>query len=250
MHTGNLVLESSISLATVSIADLAKPHISQLTKANALPTNAEESNGTLLLAPELPKEPSSPKASRFKWTPAVVALTTSIGGAVLYQIWNSSQQDVIPAADTAIPDTESIQPEQADVLDAAPIPVPEAPTEFDVGPNFSQSQVDNYFARAYHHAKAKDFSKALIYLEQVPQQTGRYLEAQAKIAEYSKKREIKAKALLSEAYRWAAIANFEQALTYLHQVPTHTEAYRKAFEKITEYREKQELLAAHQLSLG
>ena len=117
-----------------------------------------------------------------------------------------------------------------------------------MGPSFSQSQIGDYFARAYHHARVRDFSKALIYLEQIPQQTERYPEAQAKIAEYREKREIKAQALLNQAYKQAAAANFDQALNYLYQIPTQTEAYNTTLEKIVEYREKRELQAAHQIS--
>ena len=244
MATETLVLASPTSLTTVSIDDLARPTMFQLPKANS----ALAAKATVLLAPELPKESPYLTSSGLKWTSAILAMAASVGGSVvLYQNWTPPNQGATSTTDissTSATDPEFVPTNQV----PAPIPVPEAPTEFDVGPSFSQSQIDYYFARAYHHARVRGFSKALTYLEQIPQQTERYPEAQAKIAEYREKREIKAQALLNRAYKQAAAANFDQALNYLYQIPTQTEAYNTALEKIVEYREKQELQAAHQIS--
>ncbi len=247
MDTETLVLTSPISLQKVSVEDLAQPTILQLTNPSPVSATVKDATKTLLLAPELPKKPPGLSVSRVKWSPAVLALTAGVGGGVaLYQNWSHPNQDTTPASSISSTSGKPVHSNQ----DAIPIPVPEASTDFDVGPNFSRTQIDHYFTQAYYHAKARNFSKALTYLEQVPQQNERYLEAQAKIAEYSKKREIKAQVILNEAYKWAAVANFEQALIYLHQIPTHTKVHRTALEKISEYRKKQELQAANLLILG
>ncbi|NEZ58861.1 serine/threonine protein kinase [Adonisia turfae] len=196
VNTETLVL-ASMSLEAVSIEDLSQPTIVEATIAYANPTVIEGSKETLLMAPELPKESPGSKISHFKWTPAVLAMTTSVGGVILYQNWNYLNQDVTAAPDTSSKViTDDIEVAQTN-RDSVPIPVPETPGEFDVRPSFSQSQ-----------------------------------------AEYSEKQEIMAQTLLHAAYKQAAIENFEQALNYLHQVPTHTKAHHTALKKIEEYSQK------------
>ncbi|MEO0867861.1 MAG: hypothetical protein AAFY17_05310 [Cyanobacteria bacterium J06642_11] len=194
----------------------------------------------LLISGTLQTENNSLPSRSLKWTPAVLALTASIGGLAWYHQQVYGEQGVAIASDTLAPEQQ----------DTEPLPVPASPSTADASPKFSQSQADHYFARAYHHAKARDFSKALVYLEQVPEDSDRYLEAQAKITEYQTKREIKARALLVSAYNLAASRNFAEALTYLHQIPAHTDTHRIALEKITEYRTKQQIKADSQASLG
>lgn len=128
---------SPVMLATVSIADLAQPNISQMAKASALPVNGKASQETLLLAPELPREPSPSNVSNFKWTPAMAAMTASVGSVLLYHVWSSSQQEVTPAIDISYPavrDEDSIQADQA----VTPINVPTVTTDFGRVPSFSQ----------------------------------------------------------------------------------------------------------------
>ncbi|MEM9486713.1 MAG: hypothetical protein AAGA83_23825, partial [Cyanobacteria bacterium P01_F01_bin.116] len=214
----------------------------------------EERQDPLLISEQIQEEhpqesSSSTLACCLKWTSAVLALTASAGGIFWYHKEVYSDQTATIASD--IPKSLPSELETNDTdQPPKPLPVPASPNSIDTTPRFSQSQENQYFTRAYHHAKASNFSKALVYLEQIPQDAERYLEAQEKITEYQNKREIKAQALLSDAYEQAASKNFEQALSYLYQIPAHTEAHRVAIEKITEYRDKQQLQASIQPSLG
>ncbi|MBT9316639.1 serine/threonine protein kinase [Leptothoe spongobia] len=235
------------ALEPVALVKVPSAELSVAAIANPEPTPIEAQKDTLIV-PWQPPEPSVSR--RFKWTPAVLALTASVGGIALYHKQVYSDQEIVTSPNSleSLPANPSTNETGQS---SEPLPVPESPTNVsDTAPRFSQSQENHYFARAYHHAKASNFAKALVYLEQVPENAERYLEAQTKITEYQEKREIKAQALLSEAYEQATLKNFEQALTYLDQIPAHTEAHRIALEKITEYRDKQQLKTSNQPALG
>lgn len=97
---------------------------------------------------------------------------------------------------------------------------------------------------AYNQAAARDFTSALIYLRQIPQDTPAYKLAQQKISEYTQKQRIKANYLLQRAYNQAAFQDYASALTYLEQISKDMPSYAVAQQKITEYTQKQRFQAA------
>ncbi len=97
--------------------------------------------------------------------------------------------------------------------------------------------------QAYDRAIDKDFSGALNILQQIPKQTKVYAKVQPKIAEYTQKRRIKADYLLHQAYNRATKQDFTGALALLKQIPSDTPAYAKAQPKITDYTQKQSIMA-------
>ena len=106
-------------------------------------------------------------------------------------------------------------------------------------------ETENYplVQKAYERASVKDFTGALNYLNQIPQEAQVYPRIQAKIAEYEEKQRIKADYLLQQAYERASVKDFTDALNYLKQIPENTSTYAKAQAKILEYSQKQRLNA-------
>lgn len=96
--------------------------------------------------------------------------------------------------------------------------------------------------KAYRQAEAKDFTTALQYLKQIPEETEIGKRVQTKLAEYTQKQQVRADYFLHKAYYSAEKRNFKDALQYLNQIPEGTNAYTKAQVKITEYQQKQNLL--------
>ena len=190
------------------------------------------------LADDKPSNGSAVEPTRkslLKWTPAILGLVASVGGIALYGLQGQVEPTVTTAQD-ADPQATSL-PELSEVPATATLPVPSSPDR-PVEPSFSASETDHYFVQAARHAKAREFSKALLYLEQIPASSSQYVVAQSKIAEYRDKRENRAQFLLSQAYEQAAVQNFEQALAYLYEIPTDASGYETARQKIAEYLEQ------------
>ena len=95
---------------------------------------------------------------------------------------------------------------------------------------------------AYDLARQGDFTGALDALQQVPEGTELYSKIQPKLAEYEEKRQIKreveAHQWVEEAYRLAALGDFDGALQALQEVPPDTTLYTKIQPKFVEYQEK------------
>lgn len=101
---------------------------------------------------------------------------------------------------------------------------PETPTGAKIQPKLAeykqkqQIKADNLLQKAYELASKKDFSGALKYLSQIPQETPTYEQAQVKMAEYSQKQDIQ-----EEVQRQATLnANFpkeEPKLSEFSQSP-------------------------------
>ncbi|QZZ22519.1 protein kinase [Leptothermofonsia sichuanensis E412] len=105
----------------------------------------------------------------------------------------------------------------------------------------AEDKATQLMVKAYGDAIAKNFTRALDTLKQIPEGTTVYSQAQEKIREYAQKREIRATALLQEAYNRAMKRDFEGALVYLRQISPETSAYATAKNKIQEYTRKQEI---------
>ncbi|MBE9041249.1 hypothetical protein IQ235_10705, partial [Oscillatoriales cyanobacterium LEGE 11467] len=98
---------------------------------------------------------------------------------------------------------------------------------------------------AYDLAALGDFTGALDALQQVPEGTALHAKIQPKLAEYQEKqqikREVEAHQWVEEAYRLAAVGEFDGALSALQEVPPDTTLYAKIQPKFSEYQKKQRL---------
>lgn len=107
-----------------------------------------------------------------------------------------------------------------------------------------ESQTEDLLAKAYEKAREKDFSSALNYLRQIPQESSAGALIQDKLAEYSRKRQIRAAYFLQKAYKKAFVGDFRSAVKLLQNIPKDTLVYAQAQVKLNEY--KQRLVAEHQ----
>jgi serine/threonine protein kinase len=94
--------------------------------------------------------------------------------------------------------------------------------------------------QAYERAALKDFTGAIAFIKQIPQETPTGAKIQPKLAEYLQKEQIKADSLLQKAYERASARDFSGALKYLSEIPEETPAYEKAQLKMAEYAQKQD----------
>ncbi|MBX9256579.1 serine/threonine protein kinase [Desmonostoc muscorum CCALA 125] len=109
-----------------------------------------------------------------------------------------------------------------------------------------EAQTQDLLAKAYESANIKDFSTALQYLRQIPKESSAGAIVQDKLAEYNRKRQIRAAYFLNKAYHQASIGNFNRAVKFLKNIPKDTLVYAEAQVKLNEYTRKQRVLAEHQ----
>ncbi|MEH2148014.1 serine/threonine-protein kinase [Nostoc sp.] len=107
-------------------------------------------------------------------------------------------------------------------------------------------QTQDLLAKAYEKAGIKDFSAALQYLRQIPQESHAGALVQEKLAEYDRKRQIRAAYFLQKAYRKASIGDFDRAVKFLKNIPQDTLVFAQAQVKLNEYTQKQRVLADNQ----
>ncbi|WP_373526503.1 protein kinase [Nostoc sp.] len=107
-------------------------------------------------------------------------------------------------------------------------------------------QTEYLLTKAYERARERDFSTALNYLRQIPQESSAGALIQDKLAEYSRKRQIRAAYFLQKAYKKAFIGDFNSAVKLLQNIPKDTLVYAQAQVKLNEYTQKQRLVAEHQ----
>ncbi|MBR8839435.1 MAG: serine/threonine protein kinase [Stigonema ocellatum SAG 48.90 = DSM 106950] len=100
-------------------------------------------------------------------------------------------------------------------------------------------QTNDLLAKAYEKATEQDFTKAIEYLRQIPQETSIGTIVQQKLAEYNQKRHIRAAYFLQQAYNQAAKNDFDSAVKSLQRVPKDTPVYETAQVKLIEYTYKQ-----------
>ncbi|MDF5709772.1 MAG: serine/threonine-protein kinase [Nostoc sp. S4] len=107
-------------------------------------------------------------------------------------------------------------------------------------------QTQDLLAKAYESANIKDFSGALQYLRQIPKESSAGAIIQDKLAEYNRKRQIRAAYFLNKAYNQASIGDFNSAIKLLKSIPNDTLVSAEAQLKLNEYTRKQRVLAEHQ----
>jgi serine/threonine protein kinase len=93
-------------------------------------------------------------------------------------------------------------------------------------------------AKAYEKASTRDFTEAIEYLRQVPEETSVSKVVKQKLAEYNEKQRVRAGYFLQKAYNTAGEGDFETAIQFLQQVPKGTSIYETAQAKIIEYTNK------------
>ncbi|MCX7593998.1 MAG: protein kinase [Fischerella sp.] len=106
-----------------------------------------------------------------------------------------------------------------------------------------EAQTSDLLTKAYEKAAAKDFSAALTYLDQIPQETSANVLVKQKLDEYKKKQQVRAIYLLQQAYNQAAVGEFNTAVNFLQQIPKNTTVYKVAQNKLIEYTRKQRIQA-------
>lgn len=109
-----------------------------------------------------------------------------------------------------------------------------------------EEQTQDLLAKAYEKAYERDFSAALQYLRQIPQESSAGALVQNKLAEYNRKRQIRAAYFLQKAYKQASIGDFARAVKFLRNIPEDTLVYAKAQIKLNEYTQKQRVLTDYQ----
>lgn len=102
----------------------------------------------------------------------------------------------------------------------------------------SQVETTKHLQAAFDYAYGRNFTQAIAELKRIP--TGSPVDAlaQTKLKEYQEKQNIKAWFDLQQAYNRAIAQDFTQAIAFLYQIPTGTDAYDIAQTKIAEYRSK------------
>ncbi|BBD64353.1 serine/threonine protein kinase [Nostoc commune NIES-4072] len=109
-----------------------------------------------------------------------------------------------------------------------------------------EAQTQDLLAKAYDSADTKDFSAALQYLRQIPKESRAGALVQDKLAEYNRKRQIRAAYFLQKAYKQALVGDFNRAIKFLRNIPNDTLVYAQAQVKLNEYTQKQRLLTDYQ----
>ncbi|MBF2016786.1 MAG: protein kinase [Rivularia sp. T60_A2020_040] len=106
-----------------------------------------------------------------------------------------------------------------------------------------EAQKEEYLAKAYEKAAAKDFNSALHFLRQIPRESHDNNLVQQKLAEYEQKQLVRATYLLQQAYNQAELGKFDDAIDFLQKIPKDTPAYTKAQFKLAEYNSKKRVIA-------
>ncbi|RCJ23142.1 serine/threonine protein kinase [Nostoc sp. ATCC 43529] len=101
-----------------------------------------------------------------------------------------------------------------------------------------EAQTEDLLTKAYESANIKDFSTALKYLRQIPKESSAGAIVQDKLAEYNRKRQIRAAYFLNKAYHQASLGNFDSAVKLLKNIPSDALVYAEAQVKLNEYTQK------------
>ena len=109
---------------------------------------------------------------------------------------------------------------------------------------YQNTQASSWLRQAEALAKIEDFSRAQVYLGQIPEGTSVYATAQTKLAEYAEKQNTQANSWIEQASKLASAGNFSGAIDTLDLVPLGTPAYTTAKAKIIEYRQQQQRFQA------
>ena len=101
-----------------------------------------------------------------------------------------------------------------------------------------ETQTQVLLAKAYTKAEERDFSTALYYLQQIPEESSVGTIVKQKLSEYNQKREVRSGYYLYQAYNQASVGNFVGAIKFLEKVPKNASVYAQAKVKLQEYSQK------------
>jgi hypothetical protein len=102
-------------------------------------------------------------------------------------------------------------------------------------------QTNKLLAKAYEKALARDFSTAIEYLRQIPQESAAGALVQEKLAEYNQKQQIRAAYFLHNAKMKASRGDFNGAVKFLRKIHRNTPVYAQAQAKLNEYTQQSQL---------
>lgn len=91
-----------------------------------------------------------------------------------------------------------------------------------------EAQTQVLLAKAYAKAQEKDFSTALYYLQQIPEENSVGAIVKRKLSEYNQKREIRSGYYLYQAHNQASVGNFFGAIKLLEKIPKNVDVYDQA----------------------
>lgn len=106
-----------------------------------------------------------------------------------------------------------------------------------------EATANSWIAIARDRAQQRDFQGAIAALDRVPPGSSAYGRVAPKLAEYRRKRDVRATWLLQRAYDAADRRDFAAALAYLQQIPPGTPASDRAGAKRAQYRQQQNVRA-------
>ena len=135
--TPTLVSPMLLGLNTLRFDSVPLVEIPPISASEPVLSDSEQADDpeSYLLNSVRSQEASSSNTSRFKWTPAVLALTASVGGLAAYYSWAYRHQKI-----PTLPKASSSQsPPAAGTVSSPPLLVPETPSVIDSVPTFSQS---------------------------------------------------------------------------------------------------------------
>ncbi|MBD2387693.1 serine/threonine-protein kinase [Cylindrospermum sp. FACHB-282] len=111
-----------------------------------------------------------------------------------------------------------------------------------------ETQTQDLLGKAYERAENRDFSAALGYLRQIPQESTAGAIVQRKLAEYSQKRQIRANYFFHKAHKKASAGEFSSAIQFLSMIPKDTSVYAQAQIKLNEYTQQRLLAEAESIA--
>lgn len=101
-----------------------------------------------------------------------------------------------------------------------------------------EAQTQALLAKAYAKAEERDFSTALYYLQQIPEESSAGAIVKQKLAEYNQKRQVRSGYYLYQAHNQASVGDFFGAIKLLERVPKDADVYAQARVKLQEYSQK------------
>lgn len=102
-------------------------------------------------------------------------------------------------------------------------------------------QTHDLLSKAYAKAVDREFSTAIEYLRQIPQESPAGALVQEKLAEYDQKRQIRAAYFLHRANIKASVGDWNGALQFLRKIHNSTSVYPQAQAKLSEYTQRQQM---------
>lgn len=105
----------------------------------------------------------------------------------------------------------------------------------------AEAEAQRLLDKAFTQARKKEFTRAIAYLQQISPHTALGEKIQPKLIEYRHKQQVRAKALLQQAYNLAVQRDFLGAIYFLEQISPDTSVGAIAQSKLEEYAQKQRI---------